>query len=103
ARLLPAGSAVSPSNLLASPGRVLGDASRAPHHVPRAKRIVQLFMAGAPSSLDLFDDKALLRKFDGKPVPDELLKGQRFAFLKGIPKLLGSPYSFRRYGDSAAE
>lgn len=75
----------------------------APHHVPRAKRIVQLFMAGAPSSLDLFDDKQALRKHDGQPVPDELLKGQRFAFLKGVPNLLGSPYSFRHYGQSKAE
>ena len=81
----------------------LGESGGGPHHVPRAKRIVQLFMAGAPSSLDLFDDKPVLRKHDGKPVPKELLKGQRFAFLKGIPNLLGSPYSFRNYGESKAE
>ncbi len=81
----------------------LGESGGGPHHVPRAKRIVQLFMAGAPSSLDLFDDKPVLRKHDGEPVPKELLKGQRFAFLKGIPNLLGSPYSFRNYGESKAE
>jgi hypothetical protein len=79
------------------------DSNGAPHHVPRAKRIVQLFMAGAPSSLDLFDDKPKLRQFDGQPVPDELLKGQRFAFLKGVPNLLGSPYAFRKNGESGAE
>ena len=73
------------------------------HHVPRAKRIVQLFMAGAPSNLDLFDDKPELRRYDGKPVPDALLQGQRFAFLKGVPNLLGSPYRFAHHGDSRAE
>ena len=74
-----------------------------PHHPPRAKRIVQLFMAGAPSSIDLFDDKPLLRRYDGKPVPQEILAGQRFAFLTGRPNLLGSPYRFRRYGECGAE
>jgi len=95
--------------LLAAAGAALGarllpaTSDTVPHHAPRAKRIVQLFMAGAPSSLDLFDDKPTLRKFDGKPVPDDLLKGQRFAFLKGVPNLLASPYSFGHYGESKAE
>jgi hypothetical protein len=75
----------------------------APHHAPRAKRVVQLFMAGAPSNLDLFDDKPALRRYDGKPVPERLLQGQRFAFLKGVPNLMASPYRFARYGDSAAQ
>ena len=101
ARLLPASAVVRAGDGVEDSPRHAPH--HAPHHAPRAKRIVQLFMAGAPSSLDLFDDKAVLRKFDGKPVPDDLLKGQRFAFLKGIPKLLGSPYSFRHYGDSKAE
>lgn len=95
--------------VLAAAGAALGarllpaTSDPVPHHAPRAKRIVQLFMAGAPSSLDLFDDKPILRKFDGKPVPDELLAGQRFAFLKGVPNLLASPYSFAHYGESKAE
>ncbi|HEB51784.1 MAG TPA: DUF1501 domain-containing protein [bacterium] len=91
ARLVPAVSG--------SPGR----ADRRPHHVPRARRIVQLFMAGAPSNLDLFDDKPVLRAHDGKPVPESLLAGQRFAFLKGVPNLLASPYRFARHGESRAE
>jgi len=64
---------------------------------------VQLFMAGAPSNLDLFDDKPELGRYDGKPVPERMLEGQRFAFLKGVPNLMASPYRFARYGDSAAQ
>jgi hypothetical protein len=93
ARLLPAAGA---ANATDSP-------TRAPHHPPRAKAIIQLFMAGAPSSLDLFDDKPLLRRHDGQPMPDELLRGARFAFLKGHPNLLGSPFRFARHGASGAE
>jgi hypothetical protein len=73
-----------------------------PHHAPRAKRLVLLFMAGAPSQLDLFQDKPLLRRHDGEPVPESLVRGQRFAFLKGRPHLLGSPYRFARHGQSGA-
>ncbi len=60
-------------------------------------------MAGAPSTLDLFDDKPKLSKYDGKPFPDEYIKGERFAFIKGVPKLLGSPYDFKEYGQSGQE
>lgn len=55
--------------------------SRGPHFAPRAKRVIWLFMAGAPSQLDLFEPKPTLQRFDGKPVPEELIAGQRFAFL----------------------
>ncbi len=68
-----------------------------------AKNIIYLFMAGGPSQLDLFDYKPALTKFDGQPVPEELIKGERFAFIKGIPKLLGSPHHFAKYGQSGAE
>src|SRR4051794_5833378 len=70
---------------------------------PKVKRVIYLFMAGAPSQLDLFDPKPVLAKHDGQPIPDEFTKGERFAFIKGTPKLLGSPYSFRRCGKSGAE
>ncbi len=72
------------------------------HFAPRAKHVIFLFMAGAPSQLDLFDDKPALRRFDGKDVPAEYLQGERFAFIKGTPKLLGSPYTFRPRGESGA-
>ncbi|HEX5054387.1 MAG TPA: DUF1501 domain-containing protein [Planctomycetota bacterium] len=104
--------ALSRRDLLAAAGAALGgrlvpaaggEASRGPHFAPRARAIIQLFMAGAPSSLDLFDDKPMLRRHDGQPVPEQLLAGQRFAFLKGRPDLLASPFSFARHGDSGAE
>ncbi len=60
-------------------------------------------MAGAPSQLDLFDHKPMLNRYDGQPVPAELVKGERFAFIQGTPMLLGSPHSFARHGESGAE
>ncbi|MFN3324182.1 MAG: DUF1501 domain-containing protein [Bryobacteraceae bacterium] len=74
-----------------------------PHHTPKAKSIIFLFMAGAPSQLDMFDYKPALNRYDGQPCPEELIRGERFAFIKGVPKLLGTPHSFRRYGQSGAE
>ena len=79
AQALPA--SALPGSDIAAPASAHGG----PHHTPRAKRVVQLFMAGAPSNLDLFDDKSALRRYDGKPVPEQMLEGQRFAFLKGVP------------------
>jgi hypothetical protein len=73
------------------------------HFPPKAKRIIFLFMAGAPSQIDLFDPKPTLIKHDGQDIPEEFVKGERFAFIKGRPKLLGSPFQFRRYGKSGAE
>ncbi len=75
-------------------------APRPPHFAPRAKRVIYLFMAGAPSQLDLFDPKRKLVEISGQPVPDELIRGERFAFIKGHPKALGSPYEFRKHGEA---
>ncbi|MBG99448.1 MAG: sulfatase [Solibacterales bacterium] len=75
-------------------------APRHPHFEPKAKRIIFLLMAGAPSQLDLFDYKPELEKHHGKPVPESLIEGQRFAFLKGIPQLLGPVFKFKQYGQS---
>jgi hypothetical protein len=74
-----------------------------PHFTPKAKNIIFLFMAGAPSQLDLFDYKPKLAEFNGQPVPSEVIKGERFAFIKGVPKLLGSPHTFAKHGQSGAE
>src|SRR5579863_10189991 len=68
--------------------------AKAPMFPARAKSVIFLFMAGAPSQLDLFDPKPTLNKFDHQPCPAELLKGEEFAFIKGVPNLLGSPYKF---------
>jgi Protein of unknown function (DUF1501) len=77
-------------------------ADRPPHFVPKAKRVIFLHMAGGPSQLELFDYKPELVKRDGEPCPDEFFKGQRFAFIKGHPNLLGTPYQFAKHGGSDA-
>jgi hypothetical protein len=74
----------------------------APSFAPKAKRIIFLHMAGAPSQIELFDYKPTLAKYDGKACPQEYLKGQRFAFIQGVPRLLGPQYPFKRYGQSGA-
>lgn len=75
-------------------------APRAPHFAPKAKNVIFLFMAGAPSQLDLFDPKPTLVKYNGQDCPEELLKGERFAFIRGTPKLMASPYKFEQVGQS---
>lgn len=78
-------------------------APKPPMFPAKAKSIIYLFMAGAPSQVDLLDSKPLLQKYDGQNVPAELTKGERFAFIKGTPKLLGSPYEFKSCGKCGAE
>jgi hypothetical protein len=78
-------------------------AAKAPMFPAKAKSIIFLFMAGAPSQVDLFDSKPTLQKYDGQNVPAELTKGERFAFIKGTPKLLGSPFKFNRCGESGSQ
>ncbi|WP_435016244.1 DUF1501 domain-containing protein [Tundrisphaera sp. TA3] len=73
------------------------------HFAPKAKRVIYLFMAGAPSHLDLLDNKPKLVEHNGQPIPDEFTKGERFAFIKGTPKLLGSPHKYEKHGQSGAE
>ncbi len=70
---------------------------------PKAKSIIWLFMNGGPSQLDLFDPKPELERLDGQPVPESFTQGERFAFIKGTPKILKSPYKFARHGASGAE
>ena len=84
-------------------GAVNPQAAKPPMFPAKAKSIIFLFMAGAPSQVDLLDPKPALQKYDGQHIPDELVKGERFAFIKGKPKLLGSPFEFTRCGHSGAE
>ncbi|WP_372723965.1 DUF1501 domain-containing protein, partial [Novipirellula sp.] len=67
-----------------------------PHFPPRAKRVIFLFMKGGPSHMDTFDYKPQLQKDDGKPLPFEKPRVQ-FA---PTSNLLGSPWKFKRYGES---
>src|SRR5258708_3905621 len=79
-------------------------AAWARHFAPTAKNIIYLFMAGSPTQLVVFEHKPGLQKYDGQEIPAEFVpKGERFAFIKGTPRLLGSPFTFKRYGRSGAE
>src|SRR5262245_37582604 len=77
-------------------------APRQPHFTPKAKSVIYLHMSGGPPQQELFDYKPKLVQNHMKPCPDELLKGQRFPFIKGHPNLLGTPYKFKQYGKSGA-
>src|SRR5262245_27337810 len=78
-------------------------APKKPHHTPKAKAVIYLHMAGSPSQLDLFDYKPELVKFNGKPCPKEYLEGKRFAFIRGVPNMLGTPFKFAQHGKCGAE
>jgi len=78
-------------------------APKPPQFPAKAKNVIFLFMAGAPSHLELFDNKPALKKFDGTLPPPELLKGYRSAFINPNSKLLGPKFEFKKYGKSGAE
>lgn len=78
-------------------------APKKPQFAPKAKRIIFLFMAGAPSHLELFDYKPQLAKFNGTLPPAELLKGYRAAFINPNSTLLGPKFKFAKYGQSGTE
>ena len=81
-----------------APGSPNPLAPKKPHFAGKAKRVIYLHLSGAPPHLDLFDYKPELVKRDGQNCPDEYLKGKRFAFTSGMPKLLGTPRKFKQYG-----
>ncbi len=78
-------------------------APRAPHFKARAKRVIYMFQAGAPSQLDLFDYKPTLTKYDGKTVPSELVKDQRYAFIRPDAELFATKFKFAKHGQCGAE
>jgi uncharacterized protein (DUF1501 family) len=78
-------------------------APRAPHFKARAKRVIYMFQAGAPSQLDLFDYKPTLAKYDGKAVPAELVKDQRYAFIRPDAELFATKFKFAKHGQCGAE
>lgn len=71
-----------------------------PQFAPRAKRVIYLHMTGAPSQLELFEHKPVLTKYDGKDCPESFLAGKRFAFITGVPKLMGTQHPFHQAGQS---
>jgi hypothetical protein len=79
-------------------------AAKEPHFDAKAKACIFIFMAGAPSHLDLFDQKPILKERHGEPLPESMLERVRFAFIKKDNALLqGSPYAFHRHGESGME
>ena len=68
----------------------------------KAKRVIYIHMAGSPSQLELFDYKPELVKYNGKDCPQELLTGKKFAFIRGVPKMLGPQGKFAQHGQSGA-
>jgi hypothetical protein len=78
-------------------------APKEPHFAPKARRVIYLFQAGAPSQLEMFDYKPELAKHNGKPCPPELLKGQTLAFIKPDAALFATEFKFAKHGQSGAE
>jgi len=78
-------------------------APKPPHFPAKAKRVIYLFMAGAPSQLELFDYKPKLAELEGKPIPPSVIKGQRYAFIQPDAAVMGPRFSFAKHGESGAE
>jgi uncharacterized protein (DUF1501 family) len=76
---------------------------RQPLFKPKANRVIYLFMGGAPSQLDLFDYKPALAKYNGKPIPQEVVMGQKYAFIKPDAALYASEFKFSKQGGCGAE
>jgi hypothetical protein len=76
---------------------------RSAHHAPKAKRVIYLFQAGAPSHLDLFDNKPKLASLSGTLPPPSVLEGYRSAFINPNSALLGTKFKFAKHGQSGAE
>ena len=79
-------------------------APKTPHHKPKAKSIIYLFMAGGPSQLEFFDHKPKLNELNGQPIPASFIEGKRFAFMGSSHRvnLLGHDKKFKQHGQSGA-
>jgi hypothetical protein len=75
-------------------------APKEPMFTPKAKRVIYLHMAGSPSQLELFENKPELAKRSGEDCPQSFLEGKRFAFIRGVPKILGGQFQFEQCGES---
>jgi uncharacterized protein (DUF1501 family) len=80
-----------------------GASKHIPHHKPRAKHVIHLFMAGAPSQLELFDYKPGLIKIEGQPLPPSLLENQRYAFIRKDAAVMAPQFRFAKHGKCGTE
>jgi uncharacterized protein (DUF1501 family) len=95
---------IAAATLLANAYSTKGALPPRPAHAKgRARSVIHLFMAGAPSQLDLFDYKPELTKLEGKPLPPSVIGGQRYAFIRPDAAVLGPRFKFSRHGQSGAE
>jgi hypothetical protein len=90
----PASAAAAPINPLAP---------KQPQFPGKAKAVIHLFMAGAPSQLEIFDNKPELAKLEGKPLPPSVIGGQRYAFIRPDAAVLGPRFKFARHGQCGTE
>jgi hypothetical protein len=74
-----------------------------PHFASRAKNVIFLFMAGAPSQLDLYDPKPDMRRWHGQPVPDSMMRDVKDHLIKSTARVMASPRTFQRYGNCGME
>jgi hypothetical protein len=96
---------IAANTLLAQDGHAAATPAlrQSPHHAPKAKRVIYLFQAGAPSHLELFDPKPELTKRNGQLPPADLLKNYRAAFIQPNSALLGPKYAFAKHGQCGME
>jgi hypothetical protein len=100
--------AIALSGLMSSNARAVETASdpmavRQPHFPGKAKAVIHLFMAGAPSQLEMFDNKPVLAELSGKPLPESVIGGQRYAFIQPDAAVMGPQFEFSRHGQAGAE
>jgi hypothetical protein len=98
-----AGATTQPGEVASATGAPRPLAVKAPHFPAKAKRVIYIFQVGAPSQLDLFDPKPMLVKHDGQPIPQELVKDQRYAFIEKNANLMAGRYKFIKQGKSGME
>src|SRR5258706_10511111 len=101
--LLQQGGYANPQSSIRNPQLEGALSPRLPHFPAKAKNVIFLFMAGAPSQIELFDNKPQLAKYNGQAPPAELIKNYRAAFIKPNAKLLGPKFKFSKHGQSGNE
>src|ERR1700712_3713740 len=94
------GSSATNNKIVFDPANPL--APKLPMFPGKAKSVIYLHMAGAPSQLELFDYKPQLMKLNGQDCPPSFLEGKKFAFIRGVPKMLGPQAKFSQHGQSGA-
>ena len=81
----------------------VGGGGAGTHFAPRARNVIFLFMAGAPSQVDLLDPKPAMRRHHGQRVPEHMVEGLDDALIRGSARVFASPRTFTRHGESAME